>query len=173
MQHEGMVHALEEIHRLLKPAGTLIEIHPAVDAPPFVQVTSNGQLFFSEEDPVFDYEEDLRQADAAVESVLDRGMFLFEDRRRFELRTYAASVKEMRDHWALVGAYDPEEPEETLVRRRDEMYARAASALDAAAGAPDLVYVEPAQMTRLVPRTGHRGSQDPNAHTRRVVPDVP
>ena len=32
-----MVHALEEIHRLLKPAGTLIEIHPSVDAPPFVE----------------------------------------------------------------------------------------------------------------------------------------
>lgn len=26
-----MVHALEEIHRLLKPAGTLIEIHPSME----------------------------------------------------------------------------------------------------------------------------------------------
>ncbi len=156
MQHEGMVHALEEIHRLLKPAGTLIEIHPAVDAPPFVEVRSNEELLFSEEDPVFDYEEDLRHADAAVESVLDRDVFALENRRRFELRTYATSVQEMRDHWALVGAYDPEEPEETLLRRRDEMYARAAAALDAASPAPDLVYVEPAQMSRLVPLTGHR-----------------
>jgi len=31
MEHEGMVHALEEIHRLLKPAGTLIEIHPSLE----------------------------------------------------------------------------------------------------------------------------------------------
>jgi hypothetical protein len=83
-------------------------------------------------------------------------MFALEDRRRFELRTYATSVKEMRDHWALVGAYDPEEPEEALLRRRDEMYARAAAALDAASLAPDLVYVEPAQMSRLVPPTGRR-----------------
>jgi hypothetical protein len=154
MQHEGMVHALEEIHRLLKPAGILIEIHPAIDAPPYVEVRSNGQLFFSEGDPVFDYEEDLRQADAAVTTVLDRGLFVLEDRRRFELLTYAASVKEMRDHWAFVGAYDPEEPEEALLRRRDEMYARAAATLDAASGEPDLVYVEPAQMSRLVPRNG-------------------
>ena len=107
MQHEGMVHALEEVHRLLKPAGILIEMHPAVDAPPYVEVRSNGQLFFSEGDPVFDYEEDLRQADAAVTTVLDRGLFVLEDRRRFKLLTYAASVKEMRDHWAFVGAYDP------------------------------------------------------------------
>jgi hypothetical protein len=85
-------------------------------------------------------------------SVLDRGLFVLEDRRRFVLRAYAASVKEMREHWALVGAYDPEEPEETLLRRRDEMYSRAGAALNGAPGVPDLVYVEPAGMSRLVPR---------------------
>ncbi len=157
MQHEGMVHALEQIHRLLKPAGILIEIHPAADAPPFVEVRSNKELLFSELDPAFDYEEDLRHAEAAVESVLDRSLFELEDRRRFELRTHASSVKEMRDHWALVGSYDPEEPEEPLLRRRDEMYARAAATLASASGVPKLVYVEPAQMSRLVPSTGHRG----------------
>lgn len=151
-----MVHALEEIHRLLKPAGTLIEIHPSVDAPPFVEVRSNGQLSFSEADPVFDYEDDLRQADAAVATVLDRGTFVLDDRLTFELRTYAASVKELRDHWALVGAYDPEEPEETLLRRRDEMYERAQAALDTNPGVADLVYVEPAQMSRLVPRSDNQ-----------------
>jgi hypothetical protein len=36
------------------------------------------------------------------------------------------------------------------------MYARAGAALDAASPAPDLVYVEPAQMSRLVPPAGHR-----------------
>jgi SAM-dependent methyltransferase len=150
MAHEGMVHALEEIHRLLKPVGVLIEIHPAVDAPPFVEVRSNGQLLFSQGDPVFDYEDDLRHADAAVASVLDRRVFLLEDRRRLELRTHATSVKELRDHWALVGAYDPEEPEETLLRRRDEMYARAHEVLKRAPGA-EIVYVEPATMSRLSP----------------------
>jgi hypothetical protein len=154
MEHEGMVHALEEIHRLLKTAGTLIEIHPAVDAPPFVEVRSDGDLFFSEDDPVFEYE-DLRHADAAVASVLDRGVFVLDDRRRFELRTYAASVKELRDHWAFVGAYDPEEPGETLVRRRDEMYARAHEALEGAPGS-EIVYVEPATMSRLTPSRSSR-----------------
>ncbi len=144
-----MVHALEEINRLLKPAGTLIEIHPSVDAPPFVEVRSNRLLSFSEADPVFDYEDDLRQADAAVAAVLDRGVFVLDGRRGFELRTYAASVKELRDHWALVGAYDPEEPEETLARRRDEMYARAQTALDAGSGTAEVIYVEPATMSRL------------------------
>jgi SAM-dependent methyltransferase len=150
MAHEGMVHALEEIYRLLKPEGTLIEIHPAVDAPPLVEVRSNGKPSFSEDDPVFDYEEDLRQAEAAVATVIDRGLLVLDERRRFELRTYAASVKELRDHWALVGAYDPEEPEETLLRRRDEMYARAHEVLKRAPGA-EIVYVEPATISRLSP----------------------
>jgi SAM-dependent methyltransferase len=150
MAHEGMVHALEEIYRLLKPEGTLIEIHPAVDAPPLVEVRSNGKPSFSEDDPVFDYEEDLRQAEAAVATVIDRGLLVLDERRRFELRTYAASVKELRDHWALVGAYDPEEPEETLLQRRDEMYARAHEVLERAPGA-EIVYVEPATMSRLSP----------------------
>jgi SAM-dependent methyltransferase len=151
MEHEGMVHALEEIHRLLKPAGVLIEIHPAVELRPSVEVWSDGRLAFLEDDPVFDYEDDLRQAEAAVASVLDRGVFVLDDRRRFELRTHAASVKELRDHWALVGAYDPEEPEEGLLRRRDEMYARAHEVLERAPGS-EIVYVEPATMSRLTPR---------------------
>jgi SAM-dependent methyltransferase len=150
MEHTGMVHALEEIHRLLKPAGVLIEIHPAVEARPFVEVWSDGRRAFREDDPVFDYEDDLRQAEAAVATVLDRGVFVLDDRRRFELRTHAASVKELRDHWALVGAYDPEEPEEGLLRRRDEMYARAHEALQRTPGS-EIVYVEPATMSRLTP----------------------
>ena len=145
-----MVHALEEIRRLLRAAGTLLEIHPAVDEPPFVEVRTDGQLLFGENDPAFDYEEDLRDAEAAVATAVERGMFTIEDRRRFELRTYAASVVELRDHWALVGAYDPEEPEETLMRRRDEMYARAHRVLERSPSA-EIVYVEPATMTRLTP----------------------
>ena len=102
-----MVHALEQIHRLLAPAGTLIEIHPSVDAPPFVEVRSKGRPYFSENDPVFDCEEDLRCAEEAMASVLDRGVFVLEGRRGFELRTHARSVEELRDYWAVADAYDP------------------------------------------------------------------
>jgi hypothetical protein len=154
MEHEGMVHALGEIHRLLKPVGTLIEIHPAVAPRPFVEVWSNGRRAFREDDPVFDYEDDLRRAEAAVVSVIDVGAFVLDDRRSFELRTHAASVRELRDHWALVGAYDPEEPEEAILRRRDEMYARAHEILKRAPGS-EIVYVEPATMSRLSPSEPH------------------
>jgi hypothetical protein len=149
MEHEGMVHALEEIHRLLRSGGTLIEIHPAFEVP-FVEVRWNGDLLFSEDDPGFDYEDDLRHAEAAVLTVVSRGDFAIDERRRFELRVHASSVKELRDHWAVSGAYDPEEKEETLARRQDEMYARAHEVLERSPGA-ELEYVEPATMSRLTP----------------------
>ena len=145
-----MVHALEEIHRLLRPAGTLIEIHPSLEGPPLVEVRSNGRLSFVEDDPGFDYADDLRQAEAAVTSVVDRGMFVLEDRSRFELRTHAGSIQELRDHWEVAGAYDPEEKEVTLARRRDEMYARAHEVLERSLRG-EVVYVEPATMSRLMP----------------------
>jgi hypothetical protein len=149
MEQEGMVHALEQIHRLLRQAGTLIEIHPAIEVP-FVEVRSNGEPSFREDDPGFDYEDDLRSAEEAVAKVVGRGVFVLQERRRFEMRTHASSVREFRDHWAVVGAYDPEEMEEALVRRQDEMYARAHEVLERSPGA-HLVYVEPATMSRLVP----------------------
>jgi hypothetical protein len=149
MEQGGMVHALEQIHRLLRRAGTLIEIHPAIEFP-FVEVRSNGELSFREDDPGFDYEDDLRSAEDAVATVVGRGLFVLQERRRFELRTHASSVRDFQNHWAVVGAYDPEEMEEALVRRQDEMFARSHEVLERSPGA-ELVYVEPATMTRLMP----------------------
>jgi hypothetical protein len=97
-----MVHALEEIHRLLRPNGTLIEIHPALEAPSVI-VRSDGTTPFVERDPAFDYEMDLRQAEVAVATVADCGLFVLEDDRHFDLMTHAASVSELRDHFAVTG----------------------------------------------------------------------
>ena len=68
-------------------------------------------------------------------------------------------MKELRDHWALVGAYDPEEPEEAFMRRRDEMYGRARAALEAGSSRAEVIYVEPATMSRLTssPLVSSRG----------------
>jgi hypothetical protein len=150
MEPEGMVHALEDIRRILRPAGVLIEIHPAPEVPPFVEIRGNGDVSFFEEDPSFDYEDDLRRAEQAVATVVDRGDFALDDSRRFELRTRAASVAELREYWNVADAYDPEESVEELVQLRDAMYARAQRALSEAPGA-EVVYVEPARMSRLTP----------------------
>jgi hypothetical protein len=149
MEPGGMVHALEEIHRVTRPAGTVIEIHPALEFP-ILEVKGNGELAFSENDPGFDYEEDSRLAEEAVATVVGRGLLALEESRRFELRTYASSLRELRDHWAVADAYDPEEKEEALARRQEEMYGRAHEVLERSPGA-ELVYIEPATMSRLTP----------------------
>jgi hypothetical protein len=150
MEPEGMVHALEEIPRLLRPMGVLVEIHPALEVP-FLEVRSDGDISFSEGDPAFDYEDDLRHAEEALTAVVGRGTFVLDASLRFELRTHAPSLRELRDHWAIVGAYDPEEKPEELIRRRDDMHARAGEALLQSPGA-EVVYVEPARMSRLTTR---------------------
>jgi hypothetical protein len=150
MEPEGMVHALEEIHRSLKPSGTLIEIHPAVEPPPFVEVRSGGGVAFSEQDPAFDYADDSRHAETAIATLTERRIFAVDEPRRFELRTHAGSVAEMRDYWTVYDAYSQEVREEALVRRKDEMYGRAAVAMEGSPGA-DIVFVEPAMMTKLTP----------------------
>jgi hypothetical protein len=48
----------------------------------------------------------------------------------------------------MADAYITEEKEETLVRRQEAMYIRAHSALERTPGA-ELVYVEPATISRL------------------------
>ena len=144
-----MVHALEEIHRLVRPTGTLIEIHPALEVP-FVEVRADGDVVFSEADPGFDYEDDLRHAEAAVATAVAAGLFVRDASRRFELRSYASSVRELRDQWAVAGAYDPEVKDERLARRQEEMFARAHDVLERSSGA-ELIYVEPATISRLTP----------------------
>jgi hypothetical protein len=149
MAPEGMVHALEQVHRLLRRGGTLIEIHPALETP-FLEVRSKGEVTFRENDPGFDYEDDLRSAEEALATVVGRAVFVLQGRRRFELRTHCSSVRELRDHWAVIGAYDPEAKEEAVMRQQDELFARADEVLDRSPGA-ELVYVEPATMSRLMP----------------------
>jgi hypothetical protein len=144
-----MVHALEEIHRVTRPSGTLIEIHPALEFP-FLEVRSGEELFFSENDPGFDWDEDSRLAEAAVATVVGRGLFVLEERRRFELRIHASSLDDLRDHWAVADAYITDEKDATLARRADEMYAQADEVLRRSPDA-ELVYVEPATMSRLTP----------------------
>ncbi len=150
MEPEGMVHALEEIHRLLRPTGTLIEIHPAREVP-VVEVRSGGEVTFAEPDPGYDYDDDLRLAEDAVATIVGRGRFVIDGRRSFEFLTHAASDVELRDHFAVTGGYDPDAKDEARVRLRDDLYARASEVLARSPGPAEIVYREPAQMSRLTP----------------------
>jgi hypothetical protein len=151
MEQEGMVHALREIHRLLRRDGCLIEIHPVVGAPT-IEVRRDGHLSFAEHDPGYDYEDDLRSAEDAVDQVIKAGVFMGGRSREFDLRTYSTSVAELRNHFAVSGAYDPDPKDETLATLQDELYARVAEVLRVSGEGAKVVYDEMGRMTRLRPR---------------------
>jgi hypothetical protein len=155
MEREGMVHALREIHRLLRPDGALIEIHPVVGAPT-VEVREGGLLAFAEDDPGYDYEDDLRSAEDAVDRVIEAGVFVLDRSREFELRTHSSSVAELRDHFAVSGAYDGDPKDQQLLALQADLYGRVEQVMRRSDGSTEVVYCETARMTRLRPRRADR-----------------
>ena len=144
-----MVHALEEIRRLLKPDGYLVDIHPVRKAP-LIKIHRGNDLLFDEPDPGYDYDEGLRHADEALDEVVQRGSFLIERTNEFELVTHAASVAEMRDYWAKYGAFDDEPKDDAILTRQNDAYASADEIMQNTSEA-EIAYHERARITRLKP----------------------
>lgn len=89
-----MVHALEIVHRWLKPGGRLIDIHP-IGEPPLIEICQDstailvGQL--QETDDFIEY----AQASEALEHVVKGGLFRLDCRETFWFATYAEDVSEL------------------------------------------------------------------------------
>ena len=92
-----MVHTLEETQRLLKRGGVMINILPVPEGY-FIEVHHDGRILFAERKRET-LSEDVLQAEAAIKQVLDRGLFVFDQRDEFEFRTYGSSVSEIRAYW--------------------------------------------------------------------------
>ena len=150
MQQEGMVHALEEIHRLLRPSGTLIEIRPIAE-PPTIEVRSGTEVKFAERDTGYDYEDDLRHAEDAVVRIARRGRFVLDGSRDFDFFTHAPSVEELRNFFAVNGAYDDSPKDETVAARQDELYGRVEELITTSRGKAGVVYNERARANRMTP----------------------
>ena len=89
-----MVHALEEIHRLLKPGGELIDIHP-VSEHSQIEIHRNGKI-----DPVGYLEVpqwcvDFEQADNALTEIIQRGLYSIGKIDEFDTLTYYDTADEM------------------------------------------------------------------------------
>jgi hypothetical protein len=151
MDHEGMVHALEEIRRLLRRGGSLIDIHPVLEAPT-IEVHSGGMISFTEPRPDYDYEGDLRHAEDAVGTVVKRDLFVMDRKREFDFNTYGSSVAELRDFMAQAGAYDDRPKDSTSVARQSELYARVEEVMRGSEEQAEVAYHERGRMTRLTPR---------------------
>jgi len=93
-----MGHALKKIHRLLKPAGVLIDIHPTPE-PASLEVRIGMQStpagWMQETDDYAGYE----QSDAALAEAIKRDLFIAERQGNFEFIVYADSIEELREEY--------------------------------------------------------------------------
>ncbi len=94
-----MVHALEKIYQLLKPNGSLLDIHPT-NEPAAIAVRLRGQLvpagWVNESNDYVEYE----WADAALQRAVDDQRFVVEHTGTFEFVWHAESMTDLRAYLA-------------------------------------------------------------------------
>ena len=89
-----MVHALEEIHRLLKPGGFLIDIHPVAEDSS-IEIHQNGKIDLVGHLHVHQWCVDFEEADKALAEIIRRGIYAVEQKGIFDTLTYYDSATEM------------------------------------------------------------------------------
>ena len=77
-----MVHALEEVHRLLKPDGKLIDIHPIAEHSS-IEIHRNGKIDLAGQLEVSQWCVDFAEADKALDETIQRGIFAIEQKGTF------------------------------------------------------------------------------------------
>ena len=147
-----MVHALEEIHRLLKPTGALIDIHPVAESSP-IEIHQSGKIDLVGYLSVRQWCIDFQQADNALTEIAQRGLFAVERARQFDSLTHYPSVAEMRtslleaiDKFArdVQSAGEGAPQVEALAARADELMQGTVSGVE-------LIVRERTQISRLRP----------------------
>jgi hypothetical protein len=122
MSPEGMVHALEAIHRLLRPGGSLIDIHP-IPADALIEIHAGGRVVAAEPFPSQGHD-DVRQADGALAQAVARRLFALEREDEFDFSIYGSSVAELSDFMAEAEAYDDSPVDETVAAQQAALGAR-------------------------------------------------
>jgi hypothetical protein len=150
MEYDGMVHALEEVHRLLKPNGALVDIHP-VSEPSAIEIHRAGKVDLVGHLSVREWCLDFEQADVALAEVLQRGLLIQERKTVFDMPTYYTSAAELgADQKESVGFYarDAQAAVEPLPQI-EELTARAEELMRNAAGDAELIMREQTHISRL------------------------
>ncbi len=142
-----MVHALEEIHRLLNPDGLLVDIHPVPEFT-FIRVYDNGEVLI--EEPLVDTDdEDVIRAERALAKVADRGLFVVDMSHEFGFQTYASSMRELWDYVELMNAFDNRPKDEAATLREQELAARVEKILRKSGVGAEVAYCEKGKITRM------------------------
>lgn len=147
-----MVHALEEIRRLLKPGGALIDIHPMSQPSP-IEIHQGGKAnqvgLLSVRQWLFEFE----QADIALTEIVQRGLFVVEREGVFDSLTHYGSALEMRTSFKDSidkFARDDQSARES-VPQAEALAARAEELMQAAVSGAELIVREPTHISRLRP----------------------
>ena len=148
-----MVHALEIIHRLLKPSGILIDIHP-VAVHSSIEIHLNGKIDLAGHLNINQWCADFEQADEALTEIVQRGMFTVEQKSMYDTLTYYDSAAEMgKSLKESIQKYTRvDEPVEEEVQQVEALVSRADALMGAAADGADLVLREKDHISRLKPR---------------------
>jgi len=145
-----MVHALEEIHRLLKPPGVLIDIHPMCESSP-IEIHQSGKIDLVGDLSVPQWCVDYQQADKALNEIVQRGLFATELESVFDSLTHYYSVAEMRT--SLRGSVDKyareSEPVGESLAHVEALAARAEELMPAAISGAELIVRERTHISRL------------------------
>ena len=145
-----MVHALEEIRRLLRPGGSLIDIHPFQKAP-VTEVHQRGRVLFAEPRVAYDYDEDIQQAEQALARCVRRRLFVREHSREFDFFTYGSSVPELREFLKEANAFHESSVDDADAAREAEFYDRVEGIMKAAGKGAEVAMHERVRIARLKP----------------------
>ena len=92
-----MVHALQEIHNLLKPSGFLIDIRPTGELAQFIRPLGDDEHligYLQENDDYVEY----AQAEVAVQEVVRAGLFQIKKAGEFAFCVHADSFTELKTY---------------------------------------------------------------------------
>ena len=147
-----MVHALEEIHRLLKPTGALIDIHP-VDEPVSMELHRADKIDPVGSLSVRQWRIDYQQADSALAEIARRGLFVVERETVFDSLTHYTSVEEMRTEQinAIAKFARDDQSAGEGVPDVEALAVRAGEMMQAAASGAELILRERAHISRWRP----------------------
>ena len=147
-----MVHALEVIHRLLKPSGFLIDIHPVAEHSS-IEKHQNGKIDLVGHLKVHQWCVDFEQADEALNEIVQNGKFTVEQKSLFDTLTYYDSAAEMGTSLkeSIQKYTRVDEPVEEEVQHVEALASRADALMSAAAEGAELVLREKDHISRLKP----------------------
>jgi hypothetical protein len=149
MKYEGMVHALEEIHRLLKPDGLCLDIHPIPEG--YLIKVLQGETILFAEPRRETCSEDVIQAQQAIAQVVERGLFKIERSDEYDVLTYASSVRELRAYWDEQNSYDDRPADEAVIAREENLYDQVEEIMRNSGESSKVAIHEKAVIARLKP----------------------